>query len=207
MLAALPAVAALGAAAILRERLGGRRWAAVGLAATGMAALAAAGRGQLTGSLAGDALVFAAVLGEASYILLARVSAGAVSPLRGTFWMQLASAGLLAPLALPALGDAGALGTPLVAALLLYHALTASLGANLLWYSGLRRGTGQPCRGVQHHAAGDRVHPGGAGAGRTGRAGAAAGPGADGRVDRAGHLAATLTSFVRSPGVPDIRLP
>ena len=134
VLATLPAVIALGAAFLLREHLAPRQWLAVGLAAIGMAALARGGGGF---SIAGDALVFCAVCGEATYALLARRAAGALPVMQATFWMQAASAVLSAPLAIAQIHLARL--TPLVLGLLIMHSLTASVFAILLWYRGMRR--------------------------------------------------------------------
>lgn len=137
VLASLPAVVALGAAALLGERMSGRGWLAVALAAGGMAALACARGGAGGGTVTGGALVFLAVCGEAGYVLLAKRSAGRVGLLQAVFWMQAASAALLAPFALPDLGAAA--WDARLAGLLVFHALTASVFAVVLWYAGLRR--------------------------------------------------------------------
>ena len=139
MLATLPAMVALGGALWLREALPPRVWAAVGLAVGGMAALTAAAAAGGEGSLAGNALVLAAVAGEAAYVLLARRAAGRLPVLLATFWMQAFSAALLLPLWLPFAAGAAALAAPAVAALLVFHALTASVLCLLLWYAGLKR--------------------------------------------------------------------
>lgn len=143
VLSTLPAVIAVGAAAWLRERLAPRAWAAVALAVAGMGAVTLAradGAAAGAGSVAGNALVFAGVCGEAVYVLLARRAAGRVPVLTATFWMQLFSAALLLPFALPGLGALAALGAaPGLAALLVFHSLTASVLCVVLWYAGLRR--------------------------------------------------------------------
>ena len=134
VLATLPAVIALGAAFLLREHLAPRHWFAVGLAAVGMAALA---RGGGEFSIMGDALVFCAVCGEATYALLARRAAGALPVLQATFWMQAASAVLSAPFAIAQIHDMRL--TPFVLGLLVIHSMTASVFAVLLWYHGMKR--------------------------------------------------------------------
>jgi drug/metabolite transporter (DMT)-like permease len=140
MLATLPAMVALGGALWLRESLPPRVWAAVTLAVGGMAALTAtAAAAGDAGSLAGNALVLAAVAGEAAYVLLARRAAGRLPVLRAAFWMQAFSAALLLPLWLPVAAGAEALAAPALAALLAFHALTASVLCLLLWYAGLKR--------------------------------------------------------------------
>ncbi|MCK8787472.1 DMT family transporter [Roseomonas sp. NAR14] len=139
VLATLPAVVALGSAVLLGERLPGRQWAATALAAGGMGALTLARESGGGGSLAGNALVFLGVCGEAAYVLLAKRVAGRLPALAASFWMQLFSTALLLPLALPGLGALPALAEPRLAALLVFHSLTASVLCLLLWYAGLRR--------------------------------------------------------------------
>ncbi len=140
VLATLPAVVAIGGAVLLRERLPARQWAAVALAAGGMAAItvarAAGGQG---GSLLGNLLVFGGVLGEAAYVLLARRIAGRVPVVTASLWMQGFSALVLLPFAAPGFGAVAALGDASLASLLVFHALTASVICLLLWYAGLRR--------------------------------------------------------------------
>lgn len=141
VLATLPAVVALGSAAWLRERLAPRHWLAAGLAAGGMAALVLArlGGGGGAGHLLGNALVFAGVLGEAAYVLLAKRISGRVPLVTASFWMQAFSAAMLVPLSLSGLGSLGMLVDPKLAGLLIFHSLTASVVCLLLWYAGLRR--------------------------------------------------------------------
>ena len=137
VLAALPAVVAVGAFALLHEALPARRAVAAGLAGLGMAALALGRGGEAHLALLGDALVFGAVLAEAGYVLLAKSNAGRVSPLLGAFWMQVAGTVILVPVA--ATQWAGAQFTPVSVALLVFHGVTASVLAVVLWYAGLRR--------------------------------------------------------------------
>jgi drug/metabolite transporter (DMT)-like permease len=141
VLSSIPAVVAVGAAAILGERLSSRRWLAVLLAAGGMSALTIARAGDAAGgTLAGDGLVFLAVCSETAWILLTRVNAGRVGILAATFWTQVFGTLLLAPLALPHLAThLGPLSRVPLAALLVYHAVTASLLCNFLWFAGMRR--------------------------------------------------------------------
>jgi drug/metabolite transporter (DMT)-like permease len=136
VLAALPAVMAIGASVLFGERLSPRRRVAVALASLGMMALAAR-TGSGGGSLAGDALVFAAVGCEAGYMLLAKYSAGRIGLWAGAFWMQLFSLFFLSPWAL-ADWPTGLPPAP-IAGLLVFHSLTASVLAVVLWYGGMRR--------------------------------------------------------------------
>lgn len=145
VLASLPAVVALGAWLWLREPMRARAWASAALAALGIGAVVLArdpggAAGEGTGSAFGVAFVFAAVLGEAAYALLAKRVAGRAPPLTASLWMQGFSAALLLPLWLPDAGAAAALaGDPRLAGLLLFHALTSSVLCLLLWYAGLAR--------------------------------------------------------------------
>jgi len=140
VLATLPAVVAIGGAVLLRERLPARQWAAVALAAGGMAAITLArAAGGAGGSLAGNLLVFVGVLGEAAYVLLARRVAGRVPVITASLWMQGFSALVLLPFALPGYGAVAALADASLAALLVFHSLTASVICLLLWYAGMKR--------------------------------------------------------------------
>ena len=136
VLATIPAVMAIGAALVFRERLSPRRWASVALASFGMMALAARGNAS-SGTLAGDALVFAAVCSEAGFMLLAKHSAGRLGLFAGAFWMQVFSFALLAPWAVAEWP--GALPSVPIIGLLVFHSLTASVLCLILWYGGMRR--------------------------------------------------------------------
>ena len=139
VLASLPAVVAVGAWLLLRERLPPQRWAAAALAALAMAALTLGRSSSVNGSLAGDALIFLAVCGEAAYALLSKRIAGRTGIIQATFWMQVFSATLLAPLAVPLLTYPMLVGMGwTIAALLVFHSLTASVLSLLLWYNGLK---------------------------------------------------------------------
>ena len=140
VLATLPAVVALGSFIVLRERLSARQWAAAGLAGFGMAAITLARlAGGGGGSVLGNLLVFLGVCGEAIYVLLARRVAGQVPVITASFWMQVFSAGVLLPFAAMDMPAVVALADPSLAGLLVFHALTSSVLALLLWYAGMRR--------------------------------------------------------------------
>ncbi len=140
VLASLPAVVALGSAFWLRERLTPPQWIAVSLAAFGMAAMTIARSGdEAAGSVLGNLLIFGGVIGEALYVLLARRVAGRVGVITASLWMQVFSALMLAPFALPDIASIAALADPRLAALLVFHSLTASVLCLLLWYAGLKR--------------------------------------------------------------------
>ncbi|TWB18725.1 drug/metabolite transporter (DMT)-like permease [Nitrospirillum amazonense] len=100
----IPAVTALCAAAILRERLTLRNGAAIALAMAGIAALNLASHGAhgadggAGDTLRGNALVLGAVVSEGLYNVYARRLAG-VSPLAVTFLANLMAAVLALPFA------------------------------------------------------------------------------------------------------------
>lgn len=140
VLASLPAVVALGGAFWLREGLTPPQWIAVGLAGFGMAAMTIArSADQATGSVLGNLLIFGGVVGEALYVLLARRIVGRVGVITASLWMQIFSALMLAPFALPDMASIAALADPRLAALLVFHSVTASVLCLLLWYAGLKR--------------------------------------------------------------------
>jgi drug/metabolite transporter (DMT)-like permease len=140
VLATLPAVVAIGGALWLRERLPRRQWAAVALAAGGMGALVLARAGaDAGGSMVGNLLVFAGVTGEAMYVLLAKRLGAQVPVVTASLWMQVFSVLLLLPFILPGIGAVAGLAEPRLAALMLFHSLTASVICLLLWYAGLKR--------------------------------------------------------------------
>lgn len=140
ILATLPAVVAIGGALWLGERLPARQWAAVALAAFGMAALVIARvTAEGGGSALGNLLVFAGVCGEAMYVLLARRLGAGVPVVTATLWMQVFSLLMLLPFCLPVVGAVAALGDAGTASLLVFHSLTTSVVCLLLWYAAMRR--------------------------------------------------------------------
>jgi drug/metabolite transporter (DMT)-like permease len=104
-----------------------------------MAAIVLARGGEGEGSALGNGLIFLGVCGEAAYVLLAKRAAGALPLLTASLWMQAFSAALLLPAWLPEAEAAARLADPWLLALLVFHALTASVLSLLLWYGGLRR--------------------------------------------------------------------
>ncbi|WP_376088770.1 DMT family transporter [Roseomonas sp. CCTCC AB2023176] len=139
VLATLPAVVALGGAIFLRERLSPRAAAAALIAALGMGTVVLARNApDAGGSLAGNALVFLGVIGEAAYVLLAK-RAGGVPVLTAALLMQVFSAFLLLPFWLPHATAIARLADPHLLGLLVFHSVTSSILCLLLWYAGLRR--------------------------------------------------------------------
>ncbi|TCH97895.1 DMT family transporter [Roseococcus sp. SYP-B2431] len=140
VLATLPAVVAIGSFCWLRERLSGRQWIAAALAGFGMAAITLARvEGGGHGSALGNLLILLGVCGEAVYVLLAKRIAATMPVMTASLWMQIFSALVLLPFATPDFGAAAALADPALLSLLLFHALSASVIALMLWYYGLRR--------------------------------------------------------------------
>jgi drug/metabolite transporter (DMT)-like permease len=130
----------LGSAFWLRERLTPPQWIAVSLAGFGMAAMTIARSGSdVAGSALGNLLIFGGVIGEALYVLLARRIVGRVGVITASLWMQIFSALMLAPFALPDIASIAALADPRLAVLLVFHSVTASVLCLLLWYAGLKR--------------------------------------------------------------------
>lgn len=146
ILATLPAVAALLGALLLGERLGWAQALAVGLAAAGVALILAAGGGGSAGtarSVLGNVLVGAAVVGEASFVLLSRRLSGILSPIRLALAGSLAATLLSLPLVWGPLALSPNPGVPLASVpmhiwlLAGWYTLSASVLCLLLWYRGI----------------------------------------------------------------------
>ncbi|MDO1527290.1 DMT family transporter [Fulvimonas sp. R45] len=139
----LPAVAALTAAVLLRERLARRTLATVALATGGVLVVALAGGG--TGgahSLRGDALVLAAVLCESLFILLNKRLHVPLPPL--ALSTAMAALGLLGALP-PALLETARQPPHFPVSALLgvtYYALVPTVAGFWLWYAGAARVSG-----------------------------------------------------------------
>ena len=148
IMASIPAVVALLSWLFLRERIGGRTWAAVACAALGIALLAFAdaptsdiARTEMrrAGNWQGNLLVFAAVLCEAAYAVIGKKLTGVVGPKRITAIINLWGFALATPLGLyTALSfDFGAVA-PASWLLLLFYSLAASIWTVWLWMTGLK---------------------------------------------------------------------
>ncbi len=136
----IPAMTALGAALILRERIGVGSAAAIALAVLGMVALnlRPGGSGGPEDSLAGNALVLGAVVSEGLYGVFARQLGGRIPPLTLTFLANALAAAMMAPGALATLGgfDPGAV-SGWVWLLFVVSGLTGGLLAVVLWMRGI----------------------------------------------------------------------
>jgi drug/metabolite transporter (DMT)-like permease len=142
IMAALPAVVALLSWLLLGERIGARIAAAIACAITGIAlvALARDAEGELaSGSLAGSALLLAAVSCEALYVVIGKKLTASLGPKRISALINLWGLVLVAPLALWQFADFSPRyidGSYWV--LLFVYAIAASVVTVWLWMTGMR---------------------------------------------------------------------
>lgn len=143
VMAAIPAAVALLSRAFLGERIAPRVAAGIGCAAGGIALLALArdepGATAPAGPWWGYALLLAAVVCEASYVVIGKRLSARVSPRRVSALINLWGLALVTPFGWwQARGfDFGAMTFGLCA-LLVFYALSASMVSTWLWLSGLR---------------------------------------------------------------------
>ena len=145
IVATLPAVIA-GIAACLGHWPTRGAIAMIGLSCLGIALIqanrATAGGGSVTWDvtwdMTGDVLVGAAVLCEATFVLVSRSIAGELSPLRLSLAVSLASLACCLPFAGPALVPIAwsAIGWTTMG-LLAWYIATSSIGCTVLWYRGV----------------------------------------------------------------------
>ncbi|SMH57583.1 DMT family transporter [Azospirillum agricola] len=138
----IPAMTALCAALILRERIGAGSLAAIALAVLGILSLNLHSGGEFTvsssDSLAGNALVFGAVVSEGLYGVFARRLGGRVAPLTLTFLANALSAALMGPAAWATAGGFDPAAVPAsVWLLFVVSGLTGGLMAVVLWMRGI----------------------------------------------------------------------
>ncbi len=152
ILAALPGVVALLSWVFLRERIEKRVAVSIGLAVAGIAWFSVSKTSQATlrpeelatpltaGSIwLGNALVFAAVVCEASYAVIGKSLTIDLSPKRITAIINLWGLVLMTPLGLYAAWQFDFASIALgIWGLLLFYALAASVGTVWLWMTGLR---------------------------------------------------------------------
>ncbi len=142
-MAAIPAAVAVLSRVFLGERITRRVGAAIACAVLGIALLALARGGGADGAPAaspwGYALLLAAVLCEASYVVIGKRLAAQVSPRRISALINLWGLALVTPFGLwQALSfDFGAITAP-TWTLLVFYALAASMWTVWLWMRGLR---------------------------------------------------------------------
>ena len=134
----LPAVSALFAVLVLRERSDYRIAASVTLATIGVMSVAWTGRQH--GSLVGMGLVLGAVLCESAFILLNKRMDVLLPPLLQSTVMT--AFGLLFSLPFVAFGWEGVKLSISVLAAIAWYALIPTVGGFLLWYAGAARVSG-----------------------------------------------------------------
>ena len=141
VMSTIPAVVAVLSALFLRERLNGATLLAIGFAALGMA-LFSWGKPETSSTpLAwlGNALVFAAVVCEAAYVVIGKKLSGQVSPKRIAALINLWGLALVTPLGWWAAShfDFGQVQSG-TWALLVFYGLAASVWTVWLWMTGMR---------------------------------------------------------------------
>ncbi len=146
VMAAIPAAVALLSWAFLRERIGGRVWAAIACAALGIALLAmarapasASGVPVAAAPWWGYVLLLGAVICEASYVVIGKRLAAQVSPRRISALINLWGLALVTPFGAWQAWqfDFAAITAP-TWVLLVFYALAASMVTVWLWMRGLR---------------------------------------------------------------------
>jgi len=145
-LATLPAVVALLSHWLLREPLTKRVWIAIAFAVFGIVLLqfakpaqAAVSSSTTALSLLGNLLMFAAVVCEGIYVIIAKRLSATRAPLRVSALINLWGLALMAPLGLWQLSDFNAnTFTVELGLLLIFYALAASLFAVWMWVAGLK---------------------------------------------------------------------
>jgi len=146
-MAAIPAAVALLSRAFLGEQIRPRVWAAIACAALGIALLALArqdsagsgGADAAPAPLLGYALLMAAVLCEASYVVIGKRLTGQVSPRRISALINLWGLALVTPFGVwQALSFDFSGVTPGIWTLLVFYAIAASMVTVWLWMQGLR---------------------------------------------------------------------
>ncbi|MEF2279620.1 DMT family transporter [Deinococcus sp. YIM 134068] len=138
----VPAVTALLAWAVLRERPGARGWMGVLLTGLGVLVLTVPGSSAGAGPhpLLGNLLVLGAVAGEAAWNVLSKLTSARVSPLTATTLVTLLALLMFVPLALPEVPAFDPRGLrPADGLAILVYALGATVLAYLLWFAGVRR--------------------------------------------------------------------
>ncbi len=141
VMSTIPAVVAVMSAVFLRERLGRATWVAIGFAAVGMALFSWGKPESSRTPLAwlGNALVFAAVVCEATYVVIGKRLSDQLTPKRIAALINLWGFALVTPLGLWAASrfDFAQVQTG-TWALLLFYGLAASVWTVWLWMTGLR---------------------------------------------------------------------
>ena len=143
VMSSIPAVVAVLSWIFLRERIGGRSLAGIACAAVGIGlfSLQKPATPEAAGSLAwlGNLLVFAAVVCEASYVVIGKRLTDGLGPRRISALINLVGLALVTPMGLwAALSfDFAAVQAPMWL-LLVFYGLAASVWTVWLWMTGLR---------------------------------------------------------------------
>ncbi len=144
-MAAIPAAVAILSRVFLGERIRPRVLGAIGCAAAGIGLLALArnsgdaAAGGAAGSPLGYALLLAAVLCEASYVVIGKRLTGNVSPRRISALINLWGLALVTPFGLWQARSFDFAAVPLASwVLLVFYAVAASMVTVWLWMRGLR---------------------------------------------------------------------
>jgi drug/metabolite transporter (DMT)-like permease len=143
IMSSIPAVVAILSWLFLRERISSRTAWAIGLAALGIALYSmdkSGSTGQASGQAwLGNALVFAAVVCEASYVVIGKHLTGGIGPRRISALINLWGFALVTPFGLwwALQYDFGAMSFGLWG-LLVFYALAASVWTVWLWMTGLK---------------------------------------------------------------------
>lgn len=141
VMSSIPAVVALLSAVFLRERLGWRSAIAIGCAAVGMALFSwgKAPHANSQSAWLGNALVFAAVVCEAAYVVIGKRLTGQIGPKRIAALINLWGLVLVTPMGLwVALSFDFAQVSLSNWTLLVFYGLAASVWSVWLWMTGLR---------------------------------------------------------------------
>ncbi len=141
VMSTIPAVVAVLSALFLRERFNGATGVAIGCAALGMA-LFSWGKPETSNTplaWVGNALVFAAVVCEAAYVVIGKKLSGQISPKRIAALINLWGLALVTPLGWWAATDFDFGQVPNITwALLVFYGLAASVWTVWLWMTGMR---------------------------------------------------------------------
>ncbi|MDP1692892.1 MAG: DMT family transporter [Burkholderiaceae bacterium] len=142
IMAAIPAVVALLSWTFLKERITPRVAGGIAFAVAGIALVSIQrdGNGGGSESLLGNALLFGAVVCEASYVVIGKKLTGNVSPRRISALVNLWGLALVTPLGLWQAMQFDFAAVPgQLWWLLLFYSLTASIWTVWLWMTGLRQ--------------------------------------------------------------------
>ena len=140
IMAAIPAAVALLSWVFLGERIAPRVLGGIVFAVAGIALVSSQRTAAGTDTLLGSALLFGAVLCEASYVVIGKKLTASVSPRRISALVNLWGLLLVTPLGLwQAVSFDFTSVSPSLWSLLLFYSLAASIWTVWLWMTGLRQ--------------------------------------------------------------------